>query len=281
MKELSPDQKRSIAQTAARTAAENGLAIRWLDDPACLNKAAGDGLLSLYQQIFAEPPYHESFTENEVFKSFTDTLKAGGLIFTVSLKDEFNKVSGFVSSLPLAAKKSVADHVGDILEVGKTAYFAEDGIAKELRRNGISGVMKRLLLESNRLAGYEQVLLRTSIESYPQISAVTKAGGRVIANVFQQVASPKQGGTVALDTRVFYLFTDKKNAPCDVLSRVTIIRPQQQDIALVRDQIPADRQADIARRIQTTYAGVKQVIFSDAPARSVNMLFDAKMYLPR
>jgi hypothetical protein len=279
MKELSPKQKRSIAQTVARTAAKNDLAIRWLDDPASLDQAAGDGLLFLYQQVFAEPPYHESFSEEDVLGFFAETLKAGGFIFTVSLKNEFNKISGFVSSLPLAAKKPVADHVRGILDVEKTAYFAEDGIAKALRRNGISGVMKRLLLESNQLAGYEQVLLRTSIESYPQISAVTKAGGKVIADLFQQVASPKQGGTIALDTRVFYLFAGK-NPACDVLSRVTIIRPQQQDIAIVRDPIPADRQADIARRIQTTYAGVEQVIFSDTPAKPVNTLFDAKMYLP-
>ena len=78
---------------------------------------------------------------------------------------------------------------------------------------------------------------------------------------------------MALDTRIFFLFTGENETACDV-SRVTIIRPQQQDIALVRDQIPGDRQADIARRIQTTYAGVKQVIFSDAPARPANTLFD-------
>jgi len=280
MKKRSTDQNRTIAEIVAGTAAETGLPLRWVDSLGNLGKAADDGLLALYQKIFAEPPYHEDFSQDEVWNIFADTLKAQGLIFTVSLKDQFNRVSGFASSLPLAAKKSVADHVAGILDIEKTAYFAEDGIAAGLRRNGMSGVMKRLLLDANRIAGFDQVLLRTSIESYPQISAVTKAGGKVIADLFQQVASPKQGGLMAQDTRVFFLFTSGERQDCDVLSRVTIIRSGQQDIAMIRDRIPGDAQADIARRIQTTYAGVKQVVFSDkdVPERPV---FDAKLYLPR
>lgn len=280
MNQRSPAQNQSIAEIVERTSAETGLSIRWLDGQDTLERAAGDGLLALYQKIFAEPPYHEDFSQDEVRGIFADTLKAQGLIFTASLKDEFNKVSGFVSSLPLAAKKSVADHVRPILDIERTAYFAEDGIAAGLRRNGISGIMKRLLLEANRISGFDQVLLRTSIESYPQISAVTKAGGKVIADLFQQVASPKQGGLIAQDTRVFFLFKAGEQQDCDILSRVTIIRAGEEDIAIIRDRVPGGQQDDIARRIQKTYAGVRQVVFSDTVVPE-KPIFDAKLYLPR
>ncbi len=73
-----------------------------------------------------------------------------------------------------------------------TAYFAEDSVAATLRRRSISS--------------FDTLLLRTSIDSFLQISAITKTGGRVISVLFQDIARPKQGGVIETDRHVFFLF---------------------------------------------------------------------------
>ena len=79
MTSLTGAMRRAIAQNVAETAENNGMRIVWAADRAALDRAAEQGLLTLYRDIFAEPPYCESFTDDEVYGFFMDTIKELGL----------------------------------------------------------------------------------------------------------------------------------------------------------------------------------------------------------
>lgn len=273
-----------IAKTVAQTGAQNNLTIDWVSDARAMERAAGDGLLTLYRDVFAEAPYFETFTDDEVFTTFMTAIDQGGMVLTARNPNDEAHIGAFVSSIPLAAKESIANHVGGILDTSRTAYFAEDGVAANLRRRGISGVMKKLLIECNALCGFDNVLLRTSINSYPQISAVTKAGGRVISGLFQDVASPKQGGEIAMDRRVFFLFnTRAAQQQTALISRVTIAEIEGRNTAIIQDPVDVTDRPSLAFRLRDTYAAIDRVVFNEiqnTKATQNRIAFDAKMYVP-
>ncbi len=158
------------AAVAGHSAQNDRYNLYGVNDGKSLDFAAERGLPGLYRRVFAEPPYNEDFTDDQVYQEFRDTLKA---------------------------------------------------------------------------------------------AAVTRGGGRVISNVFQKVASTRQGGEVMQDRRAFYLFTPEQDADSDYLQRVTILRPGGNDTAIVWDNIPRRQQADIAASIQKSYPGVEQVMFME------------------
>jgi hypothetical protein len=274
--------RQNIQKTVAQAAAQNNLTIDWVCDAKSLERAAGDGLLSLYCDVFAEAPYFETFSPDEVFGFFMNAVQQGGLVLTARDPQNDRRIGAFVSSIPLRAKESIATHVSPILDTARTAYFAEDGVAAPLRRRGISGVMKKLLIECNALSGFDNVLLRTSIDSYPQISAVTKAGGRVMSGVFQDVASPRQGGEIALDRRVFFLFnTLATPQPTALINRVTVAGIAGYNTAFIQDDVAAEDRMGLCYRLRDTYAAIDKVVFS-APkdVKASQIAFDAKIYVP-
>ena len=264
MRKRSSYLARAIQTAVAGHSAQNDrYNLYWVNDGKSLDFAAERGLLGLYRRVFAEPPYNEDFTDDQVYQEFQDTLKQDGLIFTATEKQGLDRVLGFVSSLPLSRVPEVASSVSGIVDADKAAYFAEDGVDKAYRRQGISSIMKNTLVQANWMSGAEHIVLRTSDQNYRQAAAVTRGGGRVISNVFQNVASTRQGGEVMQDRRAFYLFTPEQEADCDYLQRVTILRPGGNDTAIVWDNIPRRQQADVASSIQKTYPGVEQVMFME------------------
>jgi hypothetical protein len=276
--------RQNITKTVAQTGAQNNLTIDWVSDTRSMERAAGDGLLTLYRDVFAEAPYFETFTDDEVFGFFMTAVDQGGLVLTARDPNNEGRIGAFVSSIPLAAKESVASHVSDILDTTRCAYFAEDGVAANLRRRGISGTMKKILIECNALAGFDNVLLRTSINSYPQISAVTKAGGRVISGLFQDVASPKQSGETAMDRRVFFLFNRQAaQQQTAIINRVTIAEIEGRNTAIIQDPVQATDRPSLALRLRDTYAAIDHVVFNEMQGMKSNpsrVAFDAKMYVP-
>ena len=261
-------RKRSSFLTRAIETAMHGnmakndnYALCWIKDDKSLDFACEQDLLGLYRRIFSEPPYNENFTDDEIYADLQQTLKQDGLIFTATEKQGLDRVRGFVSSLPLACVPEIVSTVENIVDIDKTSYFAEDGVERGYRRKGISGLMKTMLLQANWMSGMEHILLRTSDRNYRQAAAVTKTGGRIIADIFQHVASLRQGGQMMQDRRAFYLFTPEQDVDYDRLQRVTIVRPGGNDTAIVWDDIPRDLQSRLAARLQTTYPGVEQVMF--------------------
>ncbi|OFW86912.1 MAG: hypothetical protein A3B66_07255 [Alphaproteobacteria bacterium RIFCSPHIGHO2_02_FULL_46_13] len=235
--------------------------VRRIETSAELKNVLESGLNDLYQRVFAAPPYNEKFTTDEVIDIFLSYFESGGIIFVA--KDDTDKPVAFVTAVPLKSEFNVAALVSKNVDINCSSYFAEDGVAENLRKNGISARMKAILLSACQQEGYESLILRTSVYNYKQISAVNKAGGVVIAGLFQNVSSPRADGTMTQDTRSFYKFDLDANTASNktVLERVTIVRPGGNDTAIVWDDIPREEQGTLSKRIQSTYPGIEQVMF--------------------
>lgn len=240
---------------------KRGLSTTRVQSHEDLRRALNNGLGALYQRVFAEPPYNESFQEKEAEDIFHAYLQQGGKIF-VTINDLGRPVA-FVASVPLQADFSVAAAAGGFVNPEQTAYFAEDGVENNLRQMGLSAQLKQMLIAACKADRLETLILRTSIYNYKQISAVNKAGGSVISGLFQQVTSTRSDGTMGQDARSFYTFDLQSDNPQAVttLNRVTIVRPGGNDTAIVWDDVARERQGALSKKIQATYPGIEQVMF--------------------
>jgi len=256
------DVEKAIEAKRQEIEAKTGLLLSWIRTTDELTRVLDEGLTELYQQVFADFPYNEKFSVEEVKSAFEATLNAGGLIFTASAPDN-RKTIAFVSSVPLRAEPSISDVVKSVVDLQTTSYFSEDGVAQAWRRQNISTNMKDMLLTANYLLGYDNVILRTSLYNYPQIASVSKSGGVVISEISQDVESKRGDGTISSDKRIFYLFDleAKKENNAEIFNRVTVARPGGNDTAIVWDYVPRASQGAVSLNIQKIYPGVEQVMF--------------------
>jgi len=197
-----------IQEQSKKAEPEKGLIIKFVNNINKLAEAGKNGLFQMYKDIFAEAPYFEKFSVEEVKDYFTDILKEGGFIFTAStpLKEKGELMTAFVASIPLIEKPAVAEIISPYIDIKTSAYFAEDAVIPERRREGISREMKKILLNTNKEAGFDTFVLRTSKESFNQAAAVKQLGGKQVENLYQNVDSSRLDGTIKPDTRIFFTF---------------------------------------------------------------------------
>jgi GNAT superfamily N-acetyltransferase len=274
---------------------QTGLDFVQITDQRQLDGYLDRGLAALYQRVFAGPPYNEQFTLSEVKDTFKEFLDKKGVVIIATDPKNNNAPAAFVASVPLKSSFELAAIARNRVDVDKAGYFAEDGVDEAYRRRGLSMRMKQLLLEANREQGLPQMLLRTSNDNYPQISAVNKAGGRVLSGVFQTVARKRMDGSVTPETSAFYLF-DKNVArpaeanpfyPCiseasacvSAIDNVLILRDGASDKALVLSNV-TDKQAASAK-LRDVYAGISAVAYaSDADVEIKGKpVFSGRLYI--
>lgn len=188
---------------------EKGLIVNWVQNTKDLTQAGKEGLFSMYCNIFAEAPYNEKFTESEVNEYFEGIIKADGFVFTAK-KEQSKLLTAFVASTPLNKKEAVIELVKPYIDIETSAYFAEDAVLPEYRRQGISRTMKKLLIGANVEAGYKNMLLRTSVNSFNQAAAIKQLGGVKIKGLYQDVDSLRLNGKTTSDKRQFFTLKLKK-----------------------------------------------------------------------
>jgi len=246
-----------------------------------LEQQLGRGLAALYKDVFAGPPYNEKFEIDEVKNIFHDFLDKKGIIF-VALNPENKQPIAFVVSLPLRAEFELAkiakDYISDVEAAG---YFAEDGVAAEYRRRGLSTRMKKLLIQANSVEGVKEMLLRTSTKNYRQISSVNKAGGKVLKGQFQKIIRNEVDGGKAVDNNLFYSFETADTTPPQILDRVMVVRTNMGDKAFVFNK-KASRV--LTGKIKAAYPDVAAVAYvgndnSLQKLEAGQIVFDGKMYL--
>lgn len=199
----------TIQEQIKKAEQEKGLIINFINDINRLAEAGKNGLFKMYKDIFAEAPYFEKFSIDEVKDYFTEIFKKGGIILTAYTpqKNKNDIITAFTASIPLKEKPSVAEITSPYVDVDTTCYLAEDAVIPERRRQGISRSMKGLLLSFNREAGFKTALLRTSADSSNnQLPAVKQLGAKQINNLEQEVDSLKLDGNIKSDKRVFFTF---------------------------------------------------------------------------
>lgn len=254
---------RKIEEKIMLAGKEAGYPVSWLRSETDMDAACQAGLVRLYQEVFAAPPYNECFTESEVREAFASTIRSGGFVF-VACEEEAGAPVAFVCSVPLAAEDSVTRAVGGRVEGGRAAYFSEDATRADKRRQGISTAMKKLLLSANFLAGMESVVMRTMATNYRQLSAAYKVGGVPLEGVYQDVEQQRVDGGVGVDRRVFCLFEARDwcgGAAVQSLPDVAVARPGGNDTALILNDVARGQQGALSLRVQKAYPGVEQTMF--------------------
>lgn len=156
------------------------------------------GLVALYQAIFQEPPYFESFTDEEVRGYFYEYLELGHLFVA---RTEGSLV-GFSAMQPLASVPEVRSLLDGRagLNVDKSHYFADLGVKDEFRKFGYGRKLTEICLAN--VAKGESMFIRTSINNIPSLALYGSLGFSRMTDVNQEVEQRRVDGTLQKDTRV-------------------------------------------------------------------------------
>ena len=163
-----------------------------------LTEAFENGLIQLYQDIFAEPPYCEQFSDEEVRDLFTSYVTEGILF----LAHFHNQVVGFGAAMPFA--KSAIAHMEEEfgLDPDHTWYMAELGVRKDVRRRGLARQLVQVRLDAFPPGTY--VIMRTS-QSNIASQRLYRSFGFQLLSITQDVVQKRQNGTVQTDKRIFMI----------------------------------------------------------------------------
>jgi len=157
-----------------------------------------NGLVKLYQQIFSDAPYFEEFTDEEV-TAYYDYYFKNGLISVA--KDE-REIIGFAATVALYTEPEIAELSKKFgIDPDTTLYFAELGVTKELRRQGIG---ERICQEQLRkLSKGATILVRTAADNFIAQTLYKKLGFQEVIGMKQDVSQARIDGAVQIDKRVF------------------------------------------------------------------------------
>lgn len=167
-----------------------------------LHDAFAQGLIKLYQEVFAAPPYEEVFQAEEVQQIF-EVLFLQGMVLLA--REERGLVIGFCAGLPLLLEERIAQLASNhSIDPAETWYFAELGVAETHRRRGIAQQLVRTLIEKSPV---DRLIMRTAATNIASQRVNEGVGFRVIVDMTQAVSQERTDGTVAEDTRIFLQHT--------------------------------------------------------------------------
>lgn len=160
----------------------------------------GNGLISLYQNIFSAPPYFENFYEEKVAEIFKEYLEKG-VLFLARTEDE---IVGFGAALPLTADQELSNLAIQFgIDPEKTWYMADLGVSPGYRRKGLA---EELVLA--RLTSFERgfsVLMRTSRQNFASQSLYRKLLFKQVNGMKQEVEQKRTDGQIRKDGRIFFV----------------------------------------------------------------------------
>lgn len=182
-----------------------------------IKEALKTGLIQLYQEIFAEPPYQEYFSKDEVISLFTSYTTEGILLLSYLQ----NIVIGFCATVPftksaiygeeIEVSKGVSHILSTIclkesfgLDPKSTWYMADLGVRKDQRQRGLAHQLIKVSLNALE-HNVKNVLLDTSEDSVQVQSLYHSCGFQLIPNKAREVAQMRQDGIVKTDRRLFMI----------------------------------------------------------------------------
>lgn len=163
-----------------------------------LNDAFNRGLIELYQAVFADPPYEEKFTPEEV-KSFFELYFLQGVLMLA--RESAQNVIGFAASIPLVLEEEIA-RIAENFGIDPEAvwYFADLGVNHEYRRQKIAQSLVQALIAETPA---DTLLMRTSENNIASQRVNQGVGFEIIEGMEQLVDQTRQDGTVKADRRIF------------------------------------------------------------------------------
>lgn len=163
-----------------------------------LNDAFNRGLIELYQAVFADPPYEEQFTPEEV-KSYFELYFMQGVL--VLAQESTQNVIGFSASIPLVFEEEIA-RIAQQFEIDPEVvwYFADLGVSREYRRQKIGQSLVKAMLGETPV---DTVIMRTSENNIASQRVNQGVGFEIIDGMEQYVEQVRQNGEVQFDRRIF------------------------------------------------------------------------------
>ncbi|CAA6802642.1 MAG: Unknown protein [uncultured Sulfurovum sp.] len=146
--------------------------------------------IKIYQNIFAQSPYFEIFTDEEVEEVYQLTL----LNATISLLAiENNQIIGFALGIKLSIHHDEKFKIlaNQYFDLDKVLYNAELGVLPEYRNMGIGNKLIQKRLSFAKDIGYKIVCMRTKKEGSMSISLYQKLGFKILDGV-EEVSKTKK-----------------------------------------------------------------------------------------
>lgn len=121
-----------------------------------------EALVRMYIECFAEEPWFEIFTEEEVGEWLNEVINYERSLFL--LCSNRNCALGALFAFPLKYKPDVADFIPAIIP-SQTIYIAEVFVDKRYRNKGVATALQDECLARARDMGFEHAVLRTNFNS--------------------------------------------------------------------------------------------------------------------
>ncbi|MEW6617322.1 MAG: GNAT family N-acetyltransferase [Patescibacteria group bacterium] len=148
--------------------------------------------MNLYKEVFAGPPYFESYTDEYVeHEVWNKHLENDGQIFLALAPD--GSVIGFGCVLP--AKKSWES--GEFLEENRhrlpfeletACYMSEIGVHADYRKRGIGTSLIQARVECAKKNGFDTYVMRTALEGSNSKNMYENFGAKIIEGLIQNVS---------------------------------------------------------------------------------------------
>ncbi len=163
-----------------------------------LNDAFNRGLVELYQAVFADPPYEEQFTPEEV-KSFFELYFMQGVLMLA--RENTQNVIGFSASVPLVLEQEIAKIAEQFgIDPEQVWYFADLGVNHEYRRQKIAQALVQAMIAETPA---DTLLMRTSENNIASQRVNQGVGFEIVDGMEQYVEQTRQSGEVQSDRRIF------------------------------------------------------------------------------
>lgn len=148
--------------------------------------------IKLYKEVFAGPPYFESYTDEYVAENVWDKhFDNDGWVFLAINREDL--VVGFGCALP--AKRSwesgqfLCKNMSNLpFELEKTCYMSEVGTHIDYRKKGIGTKLIKARSDFAREKGYITYTMRTALNGSNSESMYIKFGAKVIDGLVQDVS---------------------------------------------------------------------------------------------
>lgn len=156
-------------------------------------------IYKLYEDCFKDPPYEEVFTEADINSIFLKYLEKGILLFCA--KDNMENIIGFVAAIPLKYEEEVADLAKNFGYNPSTDwYYADVGVAKEFRGNGIGQNLAKKLIQ---LIPANKIIMRTQEKNAASLACHKEVGFNIIDGMSQHIEKERTSGIKEEDKRIF------------------------------------------------------------------------------
>ena len=185
----------------------SGISVRRLQSEEALERAFADGLIVLYQNIFAEEPYQEKWEADIVERMFRNSFE-NGIVF-LAYDDESGRPIGFGCAVPLSHSTVKKQEWPARLDPSTTWFMNDLGVEKAFRRRGIGRTLVEKRIE-HRPGGFTHMLMRTAESGSLSAPLYDTLGFKKMKDV-TMVSHERLDGTMQENVRILLVkeFSDR------------------------------------------------------------------------